>query len=54
MNGERDTTAADHLREALKHLQDAREGDLRKTHAVAVEEAARTVARVLDEHERDR
>ena len=53
MTGEEDHTAAYHLREALAHLRDARDGSLRKTHAVAIRETERTLARVLSEHERD-
>ena len=53
MTGEEDRTATYHLREALEHLREARDGSLRKTHAVAVEEAERTLARVLSEHEQD-
>ena len=53
MSGEEDRTVAHHLRQALEHLREAREGGLRKTHAVAIEETERTLARVLSEHERD-
>ncbi|ELY96992.1 hypothetical protein C482_14514 [Natrialba chahannaoensis JCM 10990] len=54
-----DSTAADgspeaHLREALRHLDAARDtGELRKTHTVALEEVARTITTVLREHETD-
>ena len=43
-----------HLREALRHLEAARQrGELRKTNAVAIEEVSSTVSTVLREHERD-
>ena len=42
-----------HLREALRHLTNAQDGALRKTHAVAIEEVSNTVATVLNEHSRD-
>ncbi|WP_175607242.1 hypothetical protein [Natrinema saccharevitans] len=43
-----------HLREALRHLGTAQDdGDLRKTHAVALEEVSNTVSSVLREYEGD-
>lgn len=42
-----------HLREALRHLNEAREGELRKTNAVAIAEVSNTVSTVLREHEED-
>ncbi|WP_165872040.1 hypothetical protein [Natrarchaeobius halalkaliphilus] len=42
-----------HLREALRHLEAAREGDLRKTNAVAIDEVSNTVAAVFREYEYD-
>ncbi|WP_186336480.1 hypothetical protein [Natrarchaeobaculum aegyptiacum] len=42
-----------HLREALQHLDDAQEGDLRKTHSVALEEVSKTVGTVLRERQSD-
>ncbi|EMA42598.1 hypothetical protein [Halobiforma nitratireducens] len=42
-----------HLREALRHLEAARDGDLRKTNAVAVEEVSDTITAVLQEYEED-
>ncbi|SDJ92162.1 hypothetical protein [Natronorubrum texcoconense] len=42
-----------HLREALRHLGDAQQGDLRKTNAVALEEVSNTLSSVLREHEQD-
>ncbi|WP_162989773.1 hypothetical protein [Natronorubrum halophilum] len=42
-----------HLREALRHLGEAQQGDLRKTNAVALEEVSNTVSSVLREHEQD-
>lgn len=50
-NDDHDT--AYHLREALQHLGEAQDGDLRKTNAVAIEEVADTVSSVLREHEHD-
>ncbi|WP_195893088.1 hypothetical protein [Halopiger djelfimassiliensis] len=52
MDDELDTER--HLREALGHLSAARRnGDLRKTNAVALEEVENTVSSVLREYERD-
>ncbi|AEH37399.1 hypothetical protein [Halopiger xanaduensis] len=43
-----------HLRRALRHLSEARDGDdLRKTNAVALEEVENTVSTVLREYEQD-
>ncbi|GAB3665633.1 hypothetical protein [Halopiger thermotolerans] len=43
-----------HLRKALRHLSEARDGDdLRKTNAVALEEVESTVSSVLREYEAD-
>lgn len=43
-----------HLREALRHLGEARDDeDLRKTHSVALEEVSNTVSSVLREYEDD-
>ncbi|WP_165874853.1 hypothetical protein [Natrarchaeobius oligotrophus] len=42
-----------HLRAALRHLERARDGDLRKTNDAAIEEVSNTVATVLREHEQD-
>lgn len=42
-----------HLRQALDHLREAMDDDLRRTHEVALEQAAETIARVLREHEQD-
>ena len=38
-----------HLRQALHHLEEAQDGDLRKTNAVAIEEVSKTVSIVLRE-----
>ncbi|AGB36933.1 hypothetical protein [Natronococcus occultus] len=40
-----------HLREAVRHLSEAQDGDLRKTNAVALEEVSDTVSTIL--HEQD-
>ena len=54
MTDESTRDAEHHLREALRHLSDARESDeLRKTHDVALEEVSNTVSSVLREHEQD-
>lgn len=53
MTDEAHNQTADDLREALRHLGEAQNGDLRRTHEVAIEQAARTIARVLREHEED-
>ncbi|WP_440769686.1 hypothetical protein [Natronorubrum sp. DTA28] len=42
-----------HLREALHHLGEAQQGDLRKTNAVALEKVSNTLSSVLREHEQD-
>lgn len=43
-----------HLREALRHLNEARAADdLRKTNDVALAEVSNTVSSVLREHEND-
>ncbi|WP_195892479.1 hypothetical protein [Halopiger goleimassiliensis] len=42
-----------HLREALRHLETAQNGDLRKTHAVALEEVSTTIGTVLQEQRSD-
>ncbi|AXR78220.1 hypothetical protein [Natrarchaeobaculum sulfurireducens] len=42
-----------HLREALRHLDEAQAGDLRKTHSVALEEVSTTVSTVLRERSAD-
>ncbi|SIR11044.1 hypothetical protein [Natronorubrum daqingense] len=42
-----------HLREAIRHLSEAQDGDLRKTHDVAIEEVLTTVSTVLHEHSQD-
>ncbi|WP_169330814.1 hypothetical protein [Natronobacterium gregoryi] len=44
---------AHHLREALRHLEAARDGDLRKTHDVALEQVSNTVGSVLQEYTED-
>ncbi|ELY85114.1 hypothetical protein C484_21162 [Natrialba taiwanensis DSM 12281] len=48
-----ETEIGDHLREALRHLDAAQEGDLRKTNAVALEEVSQTITSVLREYEQD-
>lgn len=54
MTGANDHDTEYHLREALRHLGEARdEGDLRKTNAVAIEEVSNTIATVLNEYNRD-
>lgn len=54
MSGENGTDTEHHLRQALRHLSEAREaGDLRKTNAVALEEVSNTVSTVLREYEGD-
>ena len=53
MTEDNDHDAEYHLREALRHLTNARDGDLRKTHAVAIEEVSDTVATVLNEYDQD-
>lgn len=53
MSDDEDQPPTHNLREALRHLGEAREGALRQTHAVAVEQAEKTIARVLQEHEQD-
>ena len=43
-----------HLRRALQHLSEARDGDdLRKTNAVAISEVENTVSTVLREYQED-
>ncbi|MDJ1430582.1 hypothetical protein [Halostagnicola sp. A-GB9-2] len=42
-----------HLREALQHISEARDGELRKTNDVALEEVSKTVSAVLREHRQD-
>ncbi|ELY44508.1 hypothetical protein [Natronorubrum sulfidifaciens] len=42
-----------HLREALRHLKEAQDGDLRKTNAIALEQVSNTVSMVLREHSED-
>ncbi|MDQ2051431.1 hypothetical protein RBH26_13185 [Natronolimnohabitans sp. A-GB9] len=53
MTDDTDSETEHHLREALRHLRAAQEGDLRKTNAVAIEEVSNTVSTVLREHEED-
>lgn len=43
--------AAYHLKEALRHLREAQNDDLRQTHAAAMEAVRTTIARVLHEYE---
>ncbi|SEQ45039.1 hypothetical protein [Natrinema salaciae] len=53
-NGDDSLETEQHLRKALQHLSEARDGDdLRKTNAVALEEVANTVSTVLHEYEHD-
>lgn len=40
-----------HLQEAVRHLREARDGDLRKTNAVALEEVSDTVSTILREQD---
>ncbi|WP_265111233.1 hypothetical protein [Halosolutus halophilus] len=54
MNGDDHHGTEYHLREALRHLGEARdEGDLRKTNDTAIEEVSNTIATVLNEYKRD-
>lgn len=53
MTGENDNQTEHHLREAIRHLNEAQDGDLRKTNAVAIEEVLNTVSTVLREHTQD-
>ncbi|WP_293029628.1 hypothetical protein [Natronococcus sp.] len=53
MTEENDHPTEHHLREALRHLGEAQDGDLRKTNAAAIEEVSDTVSAVLRERERD-
>ncbi|WP_200840336.1 hypothetical protein [Natrialba sp. INN-245] len=48
-----ETLTEHHLREALRHLECARNGDLRKTNDVAIAQVTDTVAAVLSEYEHD-
>ena len=51
MSDDDPTDVEHHLREALRHLDEAQDGDLRKTHVVALEEVAKTVSTVLREYQ---
>ncbi|ELY74437.1 hypothetical protein [Natrinema pallidum] len=52
MNDQNGSDTERHLREALRHLGEARDADdLRKTNAVALEEVSNTVSSVLREYE---
>ncbi|MFC4437208.1 MULTISPECIES: hypothetical protein [Natrialbaceae] len=53
MTEETDDRTEYHLREAIRHLSEAQEGDLRKTNAAAIEEVLNTVSTVLREHTED-
>lgn len=53
MTEEPDDATRHHLREALRHIDAAQDGDLRKTNDVALEEVAKTVSTVLREYEQD-
>ncbi|SEV88057.1 hypothetical protein [Natrinema salifodinae] len=54
MSGDTTTETEYHLREALQHLSEAQDGDLRKTNAVVIEEVSNTVSTVLREYTRDK
>ena len=51
MTEERDDATEHHLREAIRHLSEARDGDLRKTNAAALEEVSDTVSTILRERD---
>ncbi|WP_254763435.1 hypothetical protein [Natrinema marinum] len=54
MADENETDIERHLRQTLRHLNEAQEADdLRKTNAVALEEVSNTVSSVLREYEDD-
>ena len=53
MTEETENRTEHHLREAIRHLSEAQDGDLRKTNAVAIEEVLNTVSTVLREHTED-
>ncbi len=42
-----------HLRKGLQHINAARDGELRKTNDVALEEVSKTVSAVLREYSQD-
>lgn len=53
MTEEHDHQTEHHLQEAIRHLSEAQDGDLRKTNAVAIEEVSDTLSTVLREQDRD-
>ncbi|WP_165875301.1 hypothetical protein [Natrarchaeobius chitinivorans] len=53
MTDTEDDLTGHHLREALRHIERARDGDLRKTNDAALEQVTDTVAAVLREYEHD-
>ncbi len=53
MTDDTDPETERHLREALRHLGKALDGDLRKTNAIALEEVSNTLSTVLREYESD-
>ncbi|SIR74468.1 hypothetical protein [Natronorubrum thiooxidans] len=53
MTDETESQIEHHLREALRHLNEAQDGDLRKTNAIALEQVSNTVSMVLREHSED-
>lgn len=53
MTDDEHTDADFHLRAALRHLENAQDGDLRKTHSVALEEVSTTVGTILRERSAD-
>jgi hypothetical protein len=52
MTEENEQPTEHHLREAIRHLSEARDGDLRKTNATVIEDVSDTVSTVLREQER--
>ena len=53
MTDENERTTEHHLREAIRDLSEARDGELRKTNATVIEDVSDTVSTVLREQERD-
>lgn len=53
MTEENEQPTEHHLREAIRHLSEAQNGDLRKTNATVIEDVSDTVSTVLREQERD-
>lgn len=53
MPGEKDHEPEYHLRKALRHLNEAQNGNLRQTNATAVQKVSDTIATVLRERKED-